>query len=69
MTATAPVHIDLQGVTQSDSVGIALLIAWTYMARKQKKDIYFLHISEQMHRIMRVSDIEKLLFKEVSHNG
>jgi phospholipid transport system transporter-binding protein len=60
-TLPSPINIDLHEVVQSDSAGVALLIAWTRFARQQKKEINFLQISDQMRAIMRVSGLEKLL--------
>lgn len=61
MSEPAPIHIDLKNVAQSDSTGVALLIAWRRWAQQQKKEISFLHVSDQMRAIMRVSGLEKLL--------
>jgi phospholipid transport system transporter-binding protein len=57
----SPVHIDLQKVEQSDSAGVALLIAWMRLLRKHKKEIYFLQVPDQVRAIMRVSGLEQLL--------
>jgi phospholipid transport system transporter-binding protein len=57
----SPIHIDLQSVAQSDSAGVALLIAWTRLLRKHKKEICFLQVPDQVRMIMRVSGLEKLL--------
>ena len=57
----SPIQIDLSKVEQSDSAGVALLIAWTRLLRQQKKAIHFLQVSDQMRAIMRVSGLENLL--------
>lgn len=55
------IRIDLQGVTHSDSTGVALLVAWARYARQQGKSICFIHLPVQMRAIVRVSGLEKLL--------
>lgn len=59
-----PIHINLQNVTQSDSAGVALLVAWKCLTRKEKKEMFFLHVPDQMQAIMRVSGLEKLLIEK-----
>lgn len=52
---------NLEQVTQSDSSGVALLIAWTRMLKQHDQKIRFLAIPIQMLAIIRVSDLEKIL--------
>jgi phospholipid transport system transporter-binding protein len=57
----SPIKINLAHIEHSDSTGVALLIGWARLARKQNKMISFTHIPEQMREIIRVSGLEKML--------
>ncbi len=57
----SPIQLDLKTVTQSDSAGVALLIAWVRYARQQNKEIHLMHLPEQMRAIIKVSGLSKLL--------
>lgn len=59
--AQSPVHLELKDVTQSDSAGIALLIAWVRTLRQQKKEIYLKNPSPQMQAIAEISGLTHLL--------
>lgn len=58
---TSLVLFNLEEVTQSDSSGVALLIAWTRMLRQRDQKIRFVALPSQMLAIIRVSDLEKIL--------
>lgn len=58
---TLLVLFNLEEVTQSDSSGVALLIAWTRMLRQRDQKIRFVALPSQMLAIIRVSDLEKIL--------
>lgn len=55
------VRVDLQGVTRSDSAGLALLIEWMRAAQRLSKSIQFLNIPPQMLDIARVSSLDQVL--------
>lgn len=55
------VLFNLEQVTQSDSSGVALLIAWTRMLKHREQKIRFAALPTQMLAIIRVSDLEKIL--------
>lgn len=55
------VQVDLQGVTRSDSAGVALLVEWMRVAREQERVIRFLNIPHQMLAIARVSSLDDIL--------
>jgi phospholipid transport system transporter-binding protein len=57
----SPIRLEMQNVTQSDSAGVALLIAWVRYLRQQKKEILLVHPSQQMQAIVRVSGLTNLL--------
>lgn len=52
---------NLEHVTQSDSSGVALLIAWMRMLKQRDQKIRFVGLPIQMLAIIRVSDLEKVL--------
>jgi phospholipid transport system transporter-binding protein len=53
--------IDLAGVKDSDSSGLALLIEWLSIARAEKKNLRYENIPVQLHQLARLSDVEELL--------
>ncbi len=58
------VKVDLQGLKQSDSSGLALLVEWTRAAAKRDKKIVFLNIPKFVQDLARVSGIDTLLPSE-----
>lgn len=52
---------NLEHVTQSDSSGVALLIAWMRLLKQRDQKIRFVALPIQMLAIIRVSDLEKIL--------
>jgi phospholipid transport system transporter-binding protein len=53
--------IDLSGVKDSDSSGLALLIEWLSIARAASKALRYENIPTQLHQLARLSDVEELL--------
>ena len=53
--------IDLSGVKDSDSSGLALLIEWLSIARADGKSLRYENIPTQLHQLARLSDVEELL--------
>lgn len=53
--------IDLSGVKDSDSSGLALLIEWLSIARAEGKSLRYENIPTQLHQLARLSDVEELL--------
>jgi phospholipid transport system transporter-binding protein len=53
--------IDLSGVTQADSAGLALLIEWMRWARANNQQIGFENSPSQLLALARISDIDELL--------
>ncbi len=53
--------IDLCGVKDSDSSGLALLIEWLSIARSERKSLRYENIPTQLHQLARLSDVEELL--------
>lgn len=58
---TPEVILDLADVSQSDSAGVALLIALVRQARMNKKKICFTHLPAQMLAMLKVSGLEQVL--------
>jgi phospholipid transport system transporter-binding protein len=53
--------IDLSGVGESDSAGLALLIEWMREARRRGQAIEFSNIPAQINALARISEVEDLL--------
>jgi phospholipid transport system transporter-binding protein len=53
--------IDLSGVKDSDSSGLALLIEWLSIARAESRNLRYENIPTQLHQLARLSDVEELL--------
>jgi phospholipid transport system transporter-binding protein len=54
-------EIDLSGVPEGDSAGLALLIEWIRRARKQNQQIQFKNVPTQIAALARISQVEELL--------
>lgn len=55
------VQVDLKGLKQSDSSGLAFCTALVRTARNQKKDIRFLNIPSFMKALMHVHGLDSIL--------
>lgn len=55
------VTIDLQGVSRTDSAGLALLVEWTRNFRAQGITLHFLNIPTQMLALAHLSGLEGVL--------
>jgi len=53
--------VDLAGVTDSDSSGLALLIEWLSVANSARRTLRYENIPSQLHQLARLSEIEELL--------
>jgi len=56
-----PGSIDLSGVTRADSAGLALLIEWIRLGRKQNCAIKFQNMPAQMLPLARLFGVDHLL--------
>lgn len=54
-------HIDLSGVSEGDSAGLALLIEWLRRAKDSKQEIHLANIPAQINALARISEVEDLL--------
>jgi phospholipid transport system transporter-binding protein len=55
------IDVDLGGVGESDSAGLALLIEWLRMARQSGKEIHFANVPAQIEALARISEVEDLI--------
>ena len=55
------VHVDLAGVTQGDSAGLALLIEWLRLAKNAQQAIHLKNVPAQISALARISEVEDLL--------
>jgi phospholipid transport system transporter-binding protein len=53
--------IDLSGVKDSDSSGLALLIEWLSIARASSRGLRYENIPAQLQQLARLSEVEELL--------
>jgi phospholipid transport system transporter-binding protein len=53
--------IDLAGVKDSDSSGLALLIEWLSIARASSHGLRYENIPAQLQQLARLSEVEELL--------
>ena len=53
--------IDLSGVIDSDSSGLALLIEWLSIARAERRPIHYQNVPAQLLQLARLSDVDELL--------
>ena len=58
---TADGKIDLSEITQSDSAGVALLVAWARFAKERRCSIQFTHLPPQLLTIARLSSLDTVL--------
>lgn len=54
------IQIDLGGVTESDSSGLALLIEWLRLAQQRRQKITFSNVPQQIEALARISEVEDL---------
>lgn len=52
---------DLRNLERADSAGVALLIEWMRLARKNRVRLCLEHLPDQLENLMRVSGVDALL--------
>jgi phospholipid transport system transporter-binding protein len=57
----ARVEVDLAGVTEVDSAGLALLIGWIAAARTADVALSFRGVPERLRAIAKISEVDTLL--------
>lgn len=60
-TAAERIEIDLAGITQGDSAGLALLIEWLRRTTLAGKELHYTGVPAQMRALARLSDVEEIL--------
>ncbi len=58
---SGPIEIDLSGVRQADSAGLAVLLEWLGRAARARQTITFRNVPEQLRAIARISELEQLI--------
>jgi phospholipid transport system transporter-binding protein len=59
------VEIDCQGVTASDSAGLAVLLDWLAVARANGRALRYLHLPAGLSALGRISEVTELLERGV----
>lgn len=57
----ATLTIDLSGVSQCNSVGLALIIEWLAIARREKHSVTFNHIPDSLRQLAGVCQVDGLI--------
>ncbi len=57
--------IDCQGVTASDSAGLAVLLDWLAAARAQGRSLRYAHVPQGLAALGRISEVNELLERGV----
>ncbi len=55
------INIDFSKVTHADSAALALLLEWMRFAKKNKKNISFYNLPEQLLNLIKISGLEKMI--------
>ena len=55
------IEVDLKGVTQADSAGLAVLLEWLHWARREGRRMNFINLPEQILAVARITEVEELL--------
>jgi len=55
------VDVDLSGVTESDSAGLALLLEWLRLSRVDERLIRFHNLPPQICALAHISEVDELL--------
>ncbi len=63
------IDVDLGGVGESDSAGLALLIEWLRAARQGGRAIRFTNVPAQIEALARISEVEDLIGGEKKAEG
>ena len=58
---SAPLYVDLGGVTRVDSAALALLIEWLRMARQHHRTLRIERVPEKLLAIARLTGVEDII--------
>jgi phospholipid transport system transporter-binding protein len=64
-TAGAKLEIDCQGITLSDSAGLAVLLEWLGVARRAGRSLRYTKLPEGLAVLAHISDVQELLERGV----
>jgi phospholipid transport system transporter-binding protein len=59
------IHIDLSGIKEADSAGLALLIEWLSWAKRSERELGFENIPYQITAIAEISEVSDFLTARV----
>jgi phospholipid transport system transporter-binding protein len=54
-------EIDLSGVANADSAGLALLVEWYRQASRANRSVRFVGVPAQLRALAKISEIDRLL--------
>jgi phospholipid transport system transporter-binding protein len=60
------IYVDLAGVSESDSSGLALVIEWLRLARQRGQRMRFANLPKQLLALARISEVEELIQPEAA---
>lgn len=60
-SSEGPVVFDLSGITQANSVTVALLLEWTRAGARSGSDVSFAAVSSDLAKIIRFSGLDGLI--------
>ena len=60
------IDLDLSGVPEGDSAGLALLIEWLRQAKQQKQEFRLHNVPAQIAALARISEVDELLSLEAA---
>jgi len=63
------IEIDLSGVTDSDSAGLALLLEWVTWANHSVREIRFIGLPDRVMAIAKTTEVERLLTRGERWSG
>jgi len=66
---SARLDLELAGVPEGDSSGLALLIEWLRLARQNKQDIHFANLPTQIAALAKISEVDELLVNNSSQRA
>lgn len=64
VAAQSCVTLDLEGVTRTDSAGLALMIEWLRTAKSKNARLHFRNVPMQLHAIAAATGVEHLFAGE-----
>jgi phospholipid transport system transporter-binding protein len=67
-SADAALEMDLSGVTESDSAGLAVLLDWLALARRHGRRLSFKTLPAPIQAVARLSNVEVLLNQGLTPN-